>query len=145
MNEANVRPAVIQDVANIHDLLLKRAAEIPLTAETLEQKEALYAAIRKILALGQSWVAVDQSTVVGAVLVGSAETGRHWGENELLDIRYAAGDAIGALLGQVLERNVPTTAIVREPNHSGLADLLIGCGFRETETRIGERRFRYEP
>ena len=145
MSELATRLAVIRDAAEIHELLLKRAAEIPLAVETLEQQEALYAAVRKILALGQSWVALDGGTVTGAVLVDAAEVGRHWGENELLNLRYAVGAAVWALLGKVLERNVPVTAAVRDANTSGLAELLQRYGFRETETRVGERRFRRKP
>lgn len=141
----NLRPAVINDAAEIHELLLKRAAEIPLAVETLDQEEALYAAIRKILAFAQSWVALDGERVAGAVLVDAAEVGRHWGENELLNLRFAAGEAIPTLLAKVLERNVPITATVRDANTTGLAALLESLGFRETDTRVGERRFRREP
>ncbi|HWB50889.1 MAG TPA: hypothetical protein VG651_17395 [Stellaceae bacterium] len=145
MNECTLRPAAIGDAADIHALLLRHAADIPLAVETLEQEEALYAAIRKILAFGQSWVAADGEAVVGAVLVDSAEAGRHWGENELLTLRYAAGEAADALLDQVLARPAPITATVREANRTGLAALLQSRGFRESETRVGERRFRREP
>jgi hypothetical protein len=145
MSELSLRPAVIQDAAEIHELLLKRAAEIPLAVETLEQEEALYAAVRKILAFAQSWVALQGETVAGIVLVDAAEVGRHWGENELLNLRYAAGEGVEALLGKVLERGVPITAAVRDANKTGLAALLESLDFRETETRVGERRFRREP
>jgi hypothetical protein len=145
MTELALRPAVIQDAAEIHELLLKRAAEIPLAVEALEQEEALYAATRKILAFAQSWVALKGEAVAGAVLVDAAEVGRHWGENELLNLRYAAGEGIATLLGKVLERGVPITAAVRDANKNGLAALLESLGFRETETRVGERRFRREP
>ena len=145
MTELTLRPAAINDAGEIHELLLKHAAEIPLAVGTLEQEEALYAALRKILAFAQSWVALRGETVAGVVLVDAAEVGRHWGENELLNLRYAAGDALAALLGKVLERSVPMTAVVRDANKSGLAALLENFGFRESETRVGERRFRREP
>jgi hypothetical protein len=145
MSDIVLRPAAVADAADIHALLLKRAAEIPLAVETLEQEEALYAAIRKILAFGQSWVALDGGALAGAVLVDAAEVGRHWGENELLNLRYAAGAGLDALLGKVIERNVPITAAVRDANRSGLAALLESLGFGETEARVGERRFRREP
>jgi phage tail protein X len=145
MSDFVLRPAVVGDAADIHELLLKRAAEIPLAVETLDQEEALYAAIRKILAFAQSWVALDGETIAGAVLVDAAEVGRHWGENELLNLRYAAGDGLDALLGKVLARNVPMTAAVRDANRNGLAEQLEKLGFREAETRVGERRFRHDP
>ena len=145
MTELALRPAVINDAAEIHELLLRRAAEIPVAVETLEQEEALYAAIRKILAFAQSWVALEGDAVTGVVLIDAAEVGRHWGENELLNLRYAAGEAVEALLSKVLERAVPITAAVRDTNKTGLTALLERLGFRESETRVGERRFRREP
>ena len=144
MSDIVLRPAAVTDAADIHALLLKRAAEIPLAVETLEQEEALYAAVRKILAFGQSWVALDGGALAGAVLAAAAEVGRHWGENELLTLRYAAGAGLDALLGKAIERNVPITAAVRDANRSGLAALLESLGFGETEARGGERRFRRE-
>ena len=145
MSALSFRPALVGDAADIHELLLKLAADIPLAVETLEQEEALYAAIRKILAFGQSWVASDGGTVAGVVLVDAAEVGRHWGENELLNLRYAAGQGLDALLGKVIARNVPITAAVRDATRSGLAGLLEALGFRLTETRVGERHFRRDP
>jgi hypothetical protein len=145
MSNLSPRSALVGDAADIHELLLKRAAEIPLAVETLEQEEALYAAIRKVLAFGQSWVVTEGRTVVGVVLVDAAEVGRHWGENELLNLRYAAGQGLDALLGKVIARNVPIVAGVRDANCSGLAELLESLGFRLTGTRVGERHFRHEP
>jgi hypothetical protein len=145
MSDIALRPATVNDAAEIHELLLRRANEIPLAAETLEQEEALYAAVRKILAFGQSWVAHDGGALVGTVLIDAAEVGRHWGENELLNLRYAAGQSLDVLLGKVIERNVPIIAAVRDGNRSALSVLLESLGFREIETRVGERRFRREP
>ena len=145
MSDLTLRPAVVSDAGDIHELLLRHAAQIPLAVETLDQEEALYAAIRKILVFGQSWVSLQGGTIVGAVLVDAAEVGRHWGENELLNLRYAAGEGLDALLAKVIERNVPITASVRDANQSGLAARLESLGFHETETRVGERRFRREP
>src|SRR5215472_7640212 len=136
MSDTALRPAVVGDAADIHTLLLRHAAIIPLAVEALEQEEALYAAIRKIIAFGQSWVALDGEAIVGTVLVDSAEVGRHWGENELLTLRYAAGDAVDALLDKVLARAVPITTTVRDANRTGLADLLQDRGLRDSETRV---------
>ena len=145
MSDLTFRPAVVGDAADIHALLLKLAPDIPLTIETLEQQEALYAAMRKILASGQSWVALAGESVVGFALVDRAEVGRHWGENELLNLRHAGGDGLDGLIGKVLERKVPITASVRDANRTGLARRLETLGFRRVETRVGERHFRYEP
>ena len=145
MSDPTLRPAVIQDAPEIHALLLRIADEIPLAVDTLEQEEALYAAVRKILAFGQSWVALDGDAVAGFVLVDSAEVGRHWGENELLNLRYAGGEGLDALIGKVLERMAPITAGVRDGNRVGLAARLERLGFHRTETRVGEQHFRREP
>jgi hypothetical protein len=145
MSGPSCRPATVADAADIHTLFLAIAADIPLAVETLEQEEALYAAVRKILAFGQSWVALDGGTVAGFVLVDSAEVGRHWGENELLNLRYAGGEMLDVLVGKVLERAVPIIASVRDANRSGLTMLLERLGFRKTETRVGEQHFRRDP
>jgi hypothetical protein len=152
MTALSYRPAAIGDASEIHALMLTLAADIPLVVETLEQEEALYAAVRKILVFAQSWVALGGQTVVGFVLVDSAEVGRHWGENELLNLRYAAvaaafrdTDVLEVLIDKVLERMAPITASVREANRGGLAVCLAKLGFRETESRVGERRFRHDP
>jgi hypothetical protein len=145
MSGPSCRPATVADAADIHTLFLAIAADIPLAVETLEQEEALYAAVRKILAFGQSWVALDGGTVAGFVLVDSAEVGRHWGENELLNLRYAGGEMLDVLVGKVLERALPIIASVRDANRSGLTMLLERLGFRKTETRVGEQHFRRDP
>jgi len=146
------RPATVADAADIHAMLVKIADDIPLVVDTLEQEEALYAAVRKVLGFGQSWVALDRERVVGFVLVDSAEVGRHWGENELLNLRYAGiapglrdSGALDALLGKVLERAVPITASVKDANRSGLAARLEALGFKRTAARLGEQHFRREP
>lgn len=145
MSGPELRLAAIGDSAAIHALMLTMAADIPLTADTLEQEEALYGAVRKVLGFGQSWVALDGERVAGFVLVDSAEVGRHWGENELLNLRYAGGKPLDALIGKVLERRVPITATVRDANRTALADRLERLGFRKTETPAGETRYRHEP
>jgi hypothetical protein len=145
MSDPSLRPATVGDAAELHALALAMAGDIPLAVETLEQEEALYAALRKVLAFGQSWVALDGERIAGFVLVDSAEVGRHWGENERLNLRYAAGAALDALLGKVLARKVPIDAGVRDANRTGLAERLESLGFDKTESRVGEQRFRYEP
>jgi len=145
MSDPTLRPAVIGDAGDIHALLLALAVELSLAVESLEQEEALYAVVRKTLGWGESWVAEEAGRVVGCVLVDNIQTGRHWGENETLDLRYAGGENLDALIGKVAERTTPIAATVKEANRTGLASRLQRLGFRETETRMGERRFRREP
>lgn len=146
------RPAQVGDAAGIHTLLLAIAGDIPLAVETLEQQEALYAALRKVLGFGESWAAEEGGRIVGFVVVENIQTGRHWGENETLDLRYAAtdpncgdSDALDALLQKVLERRAAITASVKDANRTGLAARLEKLGFCRTETRTGETRFRRDP
>jgi ribosomal protein S18 acetylase RimI-like enzyme len=146
------RPAQIADAADIHALLLAVANDVPLAVETLEQEEALYAAVRKLLGFGESWVAEVGGRVVGFVLVENIQTGRHWGENETLDLRYAGidpacrgGEVFDALMRKVLDRMAPITASVKNANRTGLEAGLQGLGFRQTETRTGETHFRRDP
>lgn len=152
MSDPTYRPAAVNDAADIHAVLLAVAGEIPLAVETLEHEEALYAAVRKLLAFGESWVAAEGERIIGFALVENVETRRHWGENEMLALRYAGvdparGDAgtLDALIGKVLERTVPITASVKDANRSGMAARLERAGFRHTETRHGERHFRRDP
>ncbi|HML10504.1 MAG TPA: hypothetical protein VK432_06550 [Stellaceae bacterium] len=145
MSDPVLRPAVVGDAADIHTLLLRLAADIPLAVESLEQEEALYAQLRKTLGWGESWVVEEGGQIVGCVLVDNVQTGRHWGENEALDMRYAAGESLDALIGKVLERAAPVSTGVKDANRTGLVGHLEQLGFRETETRVGERRFRHDP
>ena len=145
MSDPSYRPAAMGDAAEIHALLLSIAGEIALAVETLGQEEALYAAVRKTLSWGESWVAEVGGRVIGCVLVDNIQTGRHWGENETLDLRYAGGAGLDALIGKVAERTATITATVKDANRAGLAACLEKLGFRETERRVGERHFRREP
>jgi hypothetical protein len=146
------RPAQLADAAAIHTLLLAIADDIPLTVETLEQEEALYAALRKLLGFGESWVAEEGGRIVGFVVVENIQTGRHWGESEALDLRYAGtapahrdGAVMAALIQKVLDRKAPVGTTVRDANRTGLAQHLEALGFRRTDARTGETRFRHEP
>jgi len=144
------RPATVADAADIHALLLKTAGDIPLAIETLEQEEALYAQVRKLLAFGESWVAVAGGGIAGFVLVENVETGRHWGENEMLVLRYAGAETaladpvLDALIARLLERTAPIEASVKDANRNRLTARLENAGFRLAETRRGERHFRRE-
>jgi hypothetical protein len=146
------RPAQVGDAADIHTLLLTIADDVPLAIESLEQEEALYAVLRKLLGFGESWVAEEGGRIVGFVLVENVQTGRHWGENEALDLRYAGidpayrdGEAFNVLLSRVLDRMAPITASVKDANRTGMAARLAKLGFRQTETRTGETHFRRDP
>jgi N-acetylglutamate synthase-like GNAT family acetyltransferase len=147
------RQATLEDAAAIHDLLLALAPEIPLFVETPEREEALYALVRSCARSGESWVAADAAgRIVGFVLVEPSQLGRHYGEHELLELRYAGvaadrrGEGIfGRLVAPVLARMVPIAASVSPHNRAGMAQRLAQLGFRPVAAAGGEQRLRREP
>jgi GNAT superfamily N-acetyltransferase len=147
------RQARLDDAADIHALLLRLAPEVPLLVDTLEREEALYALTRTCARSGESWIALDEENrIVGFVLVEPNQLGRHYAENEILDLRYA-GVAPGqrnqgiftSLIGQVLARMVPVTTSVAQQNRSGMVQRLEKLGFRHNASPGGELRLRWEP
>ncbi|HEV2189817.1 MAG TPA: GNAT family N-acetyltransferase [Stellaceae bacterium] len=152
MSELAYRPAVIGDAADIHALLLKVADEIPVLVDTLEREEALYAIVRNCVRTGESWVAEDGGNIIGFLLVEPNQLERFWGENEVLDLRYAGtgpnhrGKGVfPTLLSKAINRMVVLTAVVKDANKSSMVARLKKAGFRQAETRVGEQHFRREP
>lgn len=150
MSDIAYRPARLDDAGEIHALLLRLAADIPLLVDTLEREEALYAQVRNCARSGESWAACDAAGhVVGVALVEPNQHGRHYAENEVLDLRYAAvvpecrdDDVLAVLVGRVTARLQPVTARVGAQNRTGLAACLHQLGFRQTG---GEQVLRWEP
>ena len=147
------RQAALDDAAEILDLLLTLAPEMPLQVDTLEREEALYALIRNCARSGESWVALDESDgIVGFVLAEPAQHGRHYAEGELIELRHA-GVAAGhrgqrvfsELLGRVLARLQPVVTSVNPLNRAAIAVRLVKRGFRPTGASGGETRFRWDP
>ena len=93
----------------------------------------------------ETWVAEAGGRIVGCVPVDNVQTGRHWGEYETLDLRYAAGQELDALIGKVLERHALILASVKDTNRSALAARLERLGFHESGRQLGERHFRRDP
>jgi N-acetylglutamate synthase-like GNAT family acetyltransferase len=153
VSDIDYRPARLDDAGEIHALLLRVAPEIPLLADTLEREEALYALVRNGARSGESWVACDGAgRIVGAVLVEPNQHGRHYAENEVLDLRYAAvlpeygdGGVLAALIGKVTARLQPVAARVGAQNRTDLAACLCDLGFRQTGSVGGEQVLRWEP
>ena len=153
MSAIDYRPARLDDAGDIHALLLRLAPAIPLLVDTLEREEALYALVRTCARSGESWAACDAAgTVVGAVLVEPNPRGRHYAENEVLDLRCAAvapeyneSGVLAALIGKVTARLQPVAARVGAQNRTGLAACLRGLGFRATGSAGGEQLLRWDP
>ena len=152
MAEIGYRPAAVEDAAEIHELLLRLAPEIPLLVDTLEREEALYALIRNCGRSGESWVATGQDErIVGFVLVDPEVLERHYAEYEILELRYAgvAADFRGrgifaTLVAKVMTRLVPVTVAVSPLNRSDAADRLQKLGFRLVGS-VGEQHLRWDP
>jgi N-acetylglutamate synthase-like GNAT family acetyltransferase len=153
VSDTDYRPARLDDAGEIHALLLNLSADIPLLVDTLEREEALYAQVRTCARSGESWAACDAAGhIVGVALVEPNQLGRHYAENEVLDLRYAAvipehgdGGVLAALIGKVTARLQPVAARVGAQNRTGLAACLRGLGFRATGPAGGEQVLRWDP
>jgi N-acetylglutamate synthase-like GNAT family acetyltransferase len=139
------RQARLDDAADIHALLLRLAPEIPILVETLEREEALYTLTRNCVRSGESWVAVDEESglIVGFVLVEPAQQGRHYAEEEVLELHHAGvvmehrgGGIFHKLIAKILARMVPLTAIVPAQNRSDIAARLERLGFRRSGSTL---------
>jgi hypothetical protein len=152
MDEIDYRRARLDDAGEIHALLLRLAADIPLLVDTLEREEALYALVRNCARSGESWEACDRAgPIVGVALVEPNQLGRHYAENETLDLSHAAvapecgGGILPELIGRVTARLQPVAARVGAQNRTGLAACLRDLGFRPTGSAGGEQALRWEP
>lgn len=152
MAEVSYRPAELNDAADIHELLLNLAPEIPVLADTLEREEALYVVVRNFARSGESWVALDGGdAIVGFLLAAPMEARRHYAEGEVLELRYAgvAGEYRGRgifseMLNRVCGRFLPVVTVVSAANKSGIDRRLEAIGFRQTGSAGGERQFRWD-
>ncbi|GEM_PF-2960610 len=153
MAEVSYRHAVLDEAVDILAVVKELAGEIPILLDTLEREEALYRTIRNCARSGESWVAVDESArIVGFLLVEQNQTGRFWGEHEILDLRHGGvvethrrQGIFTELLRRVVDRLVPLNATVNDANRSGVARYLEAIGFHQVASPGGERRFRREP
>ncbi|HEX2151222.1 MAG TPA: hypothetical protein VHG31_04390 [Stellaceae bacterium] len=153
MSEIDYRPARLDDAGEIHALLLVLAPEIPLLVDTLEREEALYALVRNCARSGESRVACDgKGHIIGVALVEPNQLGRHYAENEVLDLRHAAvapehreSGILAALIGEVTARLQPVAVRVGAQNRTGLAACLHELGFRAIGSVGGEQVLRWEP
>jgi GNAT superfamily N-acetyltransferase len=147
------RQASLNDAAEVHALLLRLAPEIPLLTDTLAREEALYSLIRNSARSGESWVACDPAQrVVGFLIVEPNQRGRHYAENEVLELHFAGvapehrGRGIFTRLTErLLARMLPVATRVSAQNRSGAAGRLAKLGFRPTGSAAGEQRLRWEP
>jgi len=151
--EIAYRQTAIGDAAEIHELLLRLAPEIPLLVDTLEREEALYALVRNCARSGESWVGCDEGgRIVGFVLVEPNERARHYAENEVLELRYAGvapehrrQGVFARLIDRVLARMLPVTTRVSAHNRSGIAGHLEALGFHPASAPGGEQLLRRDP
>jgi len=153
MAEVSYRPAELSDAADIHALLLTLAPDMPLLVDTLETEEAAYVLVRSFARSGESWVALDDAgTMIGFVLAGPVERGRHYAEGEVLELRYAGLAAeyrgrgiVSEMLRRVCTRLLPIVTRVGAANVSPIGRRLEAAGFRQTGSAGGERQYRWDP
>ena len=153
MAEISYRQAKLDEAADILAVLIEVAPEIPVQTEPLEREEALYALIRNCARSGESWVAIDETgRIVGFLLAEPDQARRHYGEHEILELRYAGvvkthrrRGIFTGLVERVLARLVPVVATVSPANQLGAASLLERLGFHNIGSPGGEQRFRWTP
>ena len=153
MTEISYRQARLDDAGEIHALLLRLAPEIPLLVDTLEREEALYGLIRNCARSGESWVACDAAArIIGCVMVEPNQLGRHYAENEVLDLRHGGvapehrnAGVFTQLIGRLLARMLPVATRVGIQNRSHAAERLERLGFRQTGVTGGEHRLLWQP
>jgi GNAT superfamily N-acetyltransferase len=151
--EITYRPAVIDDSGEIHVLLLRLAPEIPVLADTLEREEALYALTRVCTRSGESWVACDAAGhIIGFALVELIDHGRHFAEQEVLELHHAGvapehrrQGVFASLIGKLLQRLVPVTTTVSRQNRSEAVRQFEKLGFRNSAASGSEPRLQWQP
>ena len=147
MAEVTYRQAGLDDAAEIHDLLLRLAPEIPLLVDTLEREEALYVLCRTCARSGETWVACDaDGRIVGFALAELSGHGRHYAEHEVIDLRHIgvapdhrANGVFGELIARLQIRMLPIRATVSPQNRNGIAVEFENRGFRASEAEHGLR------
>ena len=148
-----LRQAALDDAAEINDLLLRIAPEIPLQADTLEREEALYLVVRACARSGESWVACDaDGRIVGFALAELAQQARHYAEHEIVELHYAGVSPdhrrqgiFLRLMEKIFARLLPVTTTVPALNRSEMVARLARVGFGETGSAGGGVRLRWDP
>jgi hypothetical protein len=154
MIRMNLRIAKADDALGIFAALTVVAPEIPLLLDTNERQEAVATMISSWIALGESWVAMDDNgCVIGFLLVEPDRLERFHNNNLALHLCYA-GVAKGerkagvfrAMIEQLMSRKVSLTASVKAANQSDMAARLTQMGFQRSSTiSRDEDNFRWQP
>ena len=134
MTELTQRAATLEDVKDIWDLIKTAATDIPFDLESEAAQESILSELMACCTSGLSPVAVENQTVVGALLVRRDDF--EWGfrNGDAVHIAYAAADAghrdvLSRLVADVQERKAPVFASVKSGNGLGLSELLEKLGF----------------
>jgi ribosomal protein S18 acetylase RimI-like enzyme len=152
LDEFIYRIATRSDAPGIFAVLKAVADEIPVFLDTKERLSALRMLSNHCLSANESVVALGSSDdIVGFILVAPDELERFQLENDALHLHYAGvkkeqrrRGIFRALVAKVVERGAPLTATVKNANQSQMASRLEALGFRLSETRSDERRYRRE-
>jgi N-acetylglutamate synthase-like GNAT family acetyltransferase len=147
------RKANVEDAAGILAVLQEVAAEIPLSLDTPELREAMQGIIAECCSTGESWVAVgSDGTIVGIVLAKPDMLERFFHRNKALSLRYVGVSKnyrrrgiFADLMGKLKAKGVPLTASVLHGNQSGMADRLTAIGYAKVESNEKETRLKWNP
>lgn len=155
MVRAHMRIATPNDAPGIFAVLDEVAPEIPVILDTKERREGVSNKVKKCVASGESWVAIDDDgRVVAFLLVEPDKMERFHRDNQALHLPYAGvtksrrkQGIFRALLQQVRNRKVPLTATVKAANRSGMAARLMQIGFQKwgDDSHLGEDNFKWQP
>jgi N-acetylglutamate synthase-like GNAT family acetyltransferase len=147
------RKANIGDGPGILSVLKEAAPEIPFRTGDSEL-ENIQITIGQCCASGESWVAVDNDTIVGVVLAKPDFREPDFIRKRALSLPYIAVNKasrnqriFSTLMGKLKARAVPLSASVLATNKSSMAKRLEKIGFTKVESQSTavEAKFRWTP
>jgi hypothetical protein len=147
------RAATVNDETDILAVLKEVASEIPVKLESSDAEAIIQSIIAKCCESGESKVAINAADeVVGFALAKPDQLERFLHKNYALTLPYIGVSKtwqglgiLSALMAQFVKKGVPLTASVLNNNQSSMADRLAKIGFKKTETKGNETKFRWAP
>jgi hypothetical protein len=138
------RLATIDDVLAILSALVEVAAEIPLSLDTTEQREAALKCVEKCSASGDTWVALDHdNTIIGFLLAEQKEQYIHLPYGGVQKV-HRDNDIFPELLEKVKERKQPLRASVALSNEK-MPGYLHKLGFAFQGNSLTEALYLWQP
>jgi predicted nucleotidyltransferase len=145
------RKANGDDETGILSVLEEVAPEVPLSLGASEL-ENMQIVIRTCCASGESWVAVDGDTIVGAVLAKPDFRERDFIRTRALSLPFIGVNKasqkkgiFSTLMGKLTEKGVPLTASVFHANKSSMAKHLEKIKFAKVISSDTVTKFKWTP